>query len=43
VATYDFTGVTFNHTINATFAIDTYQLTVTSTTGGTITARHHRQ
>ncbi|PWB67958.1 hypothetical protein C3F09_12555, partial [candidate division GN15 bacterium] len=38
LASYTFTGVTSNHTIHATFAINTYQLTVTTTAGGTITA-----
>jgi hypothetical protein len=38
VTSYPFTNVTTNHTISASFEIDTYQLTVSSTTGGLISA-----
>jgi hypothetical protein len=37
VTSYPFTNVTATHTISATFAIDTYTLTVTAGTGGTAT------
>ncbi len=37
VTSYTFNNVTANHTISATFAINTYTLTVTSGSGGTIT------
>jgi len=36
VGTYDFTDVTKNHTIKATFAIDTYTITATAGPGGSI-------
>jgi len=35
--TYSFTNVTANHTINATFTSDTYAITSSAGTGGTIT------
>jgi hypothetical protein len=35
-STYTFSNVTANHTINATFAIDTFTITITQTAGGTI-------
>jgi hypothetical protein len=38
VTSYPFTNVTATHTISATFAIDTYTLSVNAGTGGTITA-----
>jgi hypothetical protein len=37
VTTYTFNSVTSNHTISATFAINTYTITVTSGPGGTVT------
>jgi hypothetical protein len=37
VATYEFTNVTDNHTIEAVFAIDTHKITATANSGGTIT------
>jgi len=36
VSTYTFTNVTTNHTIEATFAINTYTITASAGTGGTI-------
>ncbi|MFZ5859103.1 MAG: InlB B-repeat-containing protein [Chloroflexota bacterium] len=37
VATYDFTNVTANHTISATFAIDTFTITASAGANGTVT------
>jgi ABC-type transporter MlaC component len=37
VTTYNFTNVLANHTIAASFAIDTYSITASANTGGTIT------
>jgi hypothetical protein len=37
ITSYDFTNVTGNHTISATFAIKTYTITTTAGTGGSIT------
>ena len=36
VTSYDFTNVTANHTISASFAIDTYTITASAGTGGSI-------
>ena len=38
VSTYTFNNVIIDHTISASFALNTYQLSVSATTGGTITA-----
>ncbi|HEY6872048.1 MAG TPA: IPT/TIG domain-containing protein [Geobacteraceae bacterium] len=37
ITSYTFTNVTANHTISATFAINTYTITATAGSGGTIT------
>ncbi len=37
ITTYSFTNVTANHTIQASFAIDTFTITASTGTGGTIT------
>ncbi|MGB9247401.1 MAG: hypothetical protein WCB35_06585 [Methanoregula sp.] len=37
VSTYTFTNITANHTIAASFAINTYTITASAGTGGTIT------
>ena len=38
VSSYNFTNVTADHTIDASFAVDTYTITATAGAGGTITA-----
>lgn len=43
VASYTFTQIDANHTINATFAIDTYTLSASCTGGGSISPRGETQ
>ena len=45
VTTYDFTGVTADHTISASFAIDTFEITASAGANGSVApdGHYHRQ